>query len=282
MSARLPSISDEDLHSFVDGELDPARKKAMQVHLAASPADAARAEALRRQNEALRAAFADTLSEPPSPSLLPCSMSAYAETAPATSGEGSPEASRVGFWRGGIMLGGLGLAFLAGAATVLAIGLLAERFEPRKHLRQGGEPRGSIARGTDAPFVDRTLGAVVPYEPMLADSGSDKGRSADLLIVPNLSGTGLKLSGIRTIPGSPSVALCLLYTTAADVEVTLCIDTTRGEIEPTSRKPSNLSGPAIAWRQKGAHYSLAGPLADADLALLADRARMEIDKFTGR
>lgn len=282
MSAPLPSVSDEDLHSYVDGELDPARKKAMQAHLAASPADAARAEAWRRQNDALRAAFADTLTEPPTPSLLPCSMSAYAETAPATSGAGSPEASRAGFWRGGMTLVGLCLAFLAGAATVLATGLLAERFDTRKHLRQGGESRESIAHATDARLVDRTLGALVPYEQNLADSGSDMGRSADLLIVPNLADAGLRLTGIRTIPGSPSLTLCLLYMTAAEVEVTLCIDTSRGEIEPTPRKPSNLSGPAIAWRQKGARYSVAGALSDTDLGRLADRARTEIDKFVAR
>jgi anti-sigma factor RsiW len=249
----------------------------MQVHLAASPADAARAEAWRRQNDALRAAFADTLTEPASQYLLPCSMSAYAETAPATSGKGSPEASRDGFWRGGMTLVGLCLAFLAGAATVLATGLLAERFETRKPLRQGSEPRG-----TEAPFVDRTLRAVVPYEARLADSSSDVGRSADLLIVPDLSGTGLRLTGIHTIPNVPSVTLCLRYSTAADVEVTLCIDTSRGEMEPTFHKPSDVSGPTISWRQKGARYSLAGALSDTELGGLADRARMEIDRFVAR
>lgn len=283
MTGPLPSISDEDLQSFVDGELDPARKKAMLSRLAASPADAARAEAWRRQDDALRAAFAYIPTEPLPPSLAAGSRSERAEVVPLTSGAiGIRAASSHGFrldWTSAV---GMGVAFVAGAATTLAIGLRVEHFDVREYLRFDRESRWSFSRSSDEPFVDRTLRASTPLESMPRGPGADTGQSVDLLIVPNLSDAGLRLAGIRTAPGSPSLPLCLLYLTAADVEVTLCVDTTRTERTTALRKEGDLSEPAVAWRQKGARYSLAGALSDIDLGLLADRARVEIDKFASR
>src|SRR3984893_4869706 len=51
-------VSETELHGFVDGDLDCGRREAVQAFLAASPGDAARVETWRRQNEAIRAAFA--------------------------------------------------------------------------------------------------------------------------------------------------------------------------------------------------------------------------------
>lgn len=282
MTGTLPSISDEDLQSFVDGELDPARKKAVLSRLAASPADAARAEAWRRQNEALRAAFVGIPPEPAPPSLAPRCGSAHAEAVPSTSGAAIPDTSTGSFRRDRVLALGIVLGFAAGAATALGVGLLAERFDTRTHLRFDREPRGSLARGTDEPFVDRTLRAVVPFDPVPARPGTGTAQSTDLLIVPNLSDAGFRLSGLRAAPGSPSLPLCFLYVTAAEVEVTLCIGTPQAEKAMTLRKEGAMSGPAISWRQNGTRYFLAGALADKDLDLLADRARMEIDKFTSR
>lgn len=278
MSVRKPSISDEDLHSFVDGELDPARKQAMLARLTASPGDAARVEAWRRQNEALRAAFADVLTEPSASSLLPCAMSAYAETGPSASGADGPETSGR-LRRGRRALVGLGLAFAAGVATALAPGIIAERLDAKKTLRPGTESRAAIASSHDVPFVDRTLQAVAPYEPVLAARGSASRQFSDLLIVPNLSDAGLSLTGIRTNPGASSVAPCLLYRTATEIEVSLCIEKARGETDSSSPEPPDMSKQALSWRQKGARYTLSGALADAELGVLADRARAEIDKF---
>lgn len=275
MTGTQSTISDEELQSFVDGELGPARKKAMRSRLAASPADSARAEAWRRQNDALRAAFADFATDPSPPFLPRRFRGEHAEAEPSATGAAVPEASNGGLRRGRAAAVGLGLAFAAGAATTLAVGLLAERFDMRHHLRSGREPRGSLAHGTDEPFVDRTLRDV-------ADLGTAAPISADLMIIPNLSDAGLRLARIRVRPGSLSLPLCLHYLTGADVEVTLCLDTTRTETAMPRRKDGDESAPTITWRQNGARYSLAGPLADGELGLLADRARAEVAKFSAR
>lgn len=277
----LRSISDEELHSFVDGELDPARKKSVIVRLAGSPADAARAEIWRQQNEALQAAFAEMLTEPPPHFLRPHCMGLRADVAPQTVGISVSEGSNGTFRRERVMAASLGLAFAAGVATAVTLGLLSEHLDWKKHISFDRETRGSIARRTDEPFVDRTLRAVVPFESVPTEPGAGTAKAIDLLVVPNLSDAGLRLAGMRGAQGPSSSKLCLLYLTVADVELTLCVDAL-GDRGRNLREVGDLPGPAISWRQKGARYSLSGSLADGELGLLAERARMEIDKFALR
>jgi anti-sigma factor RsiW len=57
-------ISEEDLHGFIDGMLDPARREAVQRYLDAHPETAARIATYRSQGEALRAALAPFADQP--------------------------------------------------------------------------------------------------------------------------------------------------------------------------------------------------------------------------
>lgn len=273
MTGTLPPIDESDLHSFVDNELDPSRKQSILSRLTASPADAARVETWRRQNDALRAAFADILAEPAPPLLSPRS------DLPGAAGS---QASKGIFRREPVAMAGIGLAFAAGVAAAFAASLFIDRSDVRKLFRFDREMRGSIARGSDEPFVDRTLRSVAPIESLPAGPRPDFGQSADLLIVPNLSDAGLRLAGIRPGSGSPGLPLCLLYLTAGEVEVTLCVDTMQSQTAMTRRDERDLSQPTISWRQKGARYSLTSTLSDNELAAVAERARTEIDKFAAR
>ena len=58
------TISESDLHAFVDGELANGRLDAMRAHLDKHPADAARVESWRRQNAAIRRAFEPVMRDP--------------------------------------------------------------------------------------------------------------------------------------------------------------------------------------------------------------------------
>jgi len=53
-----------ELHAFVDGRLDAARRREVEVYLAANPDAAGRVSAYRRQKQALRALLAPVLDEP--------------------------------------------------------------------------------------------------------------------------------------------------------------------------------------------------------------------------
>ena len=57
-------VSEDDLHAYVDGTLDGARRLAVSLYLAAHPAEAARVEAFRAQKEAVNALFGKVVEEP--------------------------------------------------------------------------------------------------------------------------------------------------------------------------------------------------------------------------
>lgn len=64
-------ITEDDLHAFVDGQLDAARLPAVERHLEQDQSAAIRAAAYKTQRAALRAAFAEQLAEPIPPLLDP-------------------------------------------------------------------------------------------------------------------------------------------------------------------------------------------------------------------
>lgn len=57
-------VSDNDLHAFVDGQLDEKRRREVAAYLAENTEAAARVAAYRAQNEALKVLFEPALSEP--------------------------------------------------------------------------------------------------------------------------------------------------------------------------------------------------------------------------
>ena len=57
-------ISEDELHAYVDGPLDPGRRLEVERYLEAHPAVAQRVAAYRTEREDLRAAFADRNAEP--------------------------------------------------------------------------------------------------------------------------------------------------------------------------------------------------------------------------
>jgi anti-sigma factor RsiW len=59
-----PPVSDDELHAYIDGALDPARRLAVATYLATHPREAARAEAFRAQREGIHALFGHILDQP--------------------------------------------------------------------------------------------------------------------------------------------------------------------------------------------------------------------------
>ncbi len=57
-------ITEEELHAYVDGGLDRARRLHIAVYLASHPVEAARTEAFRAQKEGIRALFDHVLDQP--------------------------------------------------------------------------------------------------------------------------------------------------------------------------------------------------------------------------
>ncbi len=57
-------ISDEELHAYVDGVIEPERRLQIALYLATHPAEAARTEAFRAQADALHALLDGVLEQP--------------------------------------------------------------------------------------------------------------------------------------------------------------------------------------------------------------------------
>ena len=72
-------ITERDLHAYVDGELEPARRAQVERFLAARPEVAEQIEAWRRQNEALAALYGSIVDEP----VPPRRSSAWRSVSPA-------------------------------------------------------------------------------------------------------------------------------------------------------------------------------------------------------
>ena len=64
MIDRNPAVAEEELHAYVDGELAPDRRVAVEAWLASHPEDAARVAQWRSQADAIRARFGMLASEP--------------------------------------------------------------------------------------------------------------------------------------------------------------------------------------------------------------------------
>jgi anti-sigma factor RsiW len=64
-------VSEEELHAYLDGQLEPRRQVEVRAFLEASPVAAARLASWRRDAEGLRAALAGIETWPPNPSLDP-------------------------------------------------------------------------------------------------------------------------------------------------------------------------------------------------------------------
>src|SRR2546423_13916646 len=67
MVDREPSISEEELHAYVDGQIAGGECAAIEKWLESHPEDAARVAAWRAQAEAIRARYGAVASEPTPP-----------------------------------------------------------------------------------------------------------------------------------------------------------------------------------------------------------------------
>jgi anti-sigma factor RsiW len=64
MSTQTMQLAENDLHAYVDGRLDAARRADVEAWLLEHPADAARVAAYRQQNDMMQALYNPVLNEP--------------------------------------------------------------------------------------------------------------------------------------------------------------------------------------------------------------------------
>jgi anti-sigma factor RsiW len=305
----LPPPSEDELQSFVDGEIQPERRIAIEAFLKKSPVHAERVEGWRRQRDIIRAAFAPVEAEPtPPPMLLPPPAGRRTFLRLLRSGAGRPSgdlrtaAQNPPFWRqsaavpitfarAGARTVSVSAIFAAGAISALAGVFFADRLHAPP---VAADVRAPPSLSTDEIMAERTIEALMdlkPQERAIAPGAAPEKpvRTANpaSLIVPNLSSAGFRLVGMRAAPariGEPDDVFCLVYARATEPTIALCIGRDRDGGPPVhfriaGKFPSNGFGAAISWRQANAIYALAGPLSEIQLRNLANRVSAAIEAF---
>jgi anti-sigma factor RsiW len=278
-----PPVSEAELHGYVDGDMDCARREAVQAFLATSPGDAARVETWRRQNEAIRGAFAAETG--PLPWSLPPAPGAEGVAATRHAAGGQTEASSSHAWRVRGFARLIGLSFASGALLAGSAAYLAGRMNAPETVSPSSE--GLMPAGMNDSFVRRAMSALRAFEPppaavRLSPNGDGLGQGAEAPILPNLPVEGLKLAGVRAMPGEQGQISCLVYARPDEANIALCVEKAADPGETVPRVSGNFPSAAIHWRQNGANYALVGALPEAGLRSLADRVHAQVEAFDAR
>jgi anti-sigma factor RsiW len=281
---RSDSVDESDLHAFVDGELDAERRRRIEEHLHKHHEDAALVEGWRRQNAALRAAFANTVKEP-----LPASLRTTAK-ASLTSGFGSgvnwarfspSKSSSLRAMRRSDTSRKLQRRPMIAVSllTLLAGGLIAGA--ALLALTNPATPPAET-RAAPAAFVERAENAYATFAPdaRAVEIGVDRKAElsawlADRLgygVLPDLTGAGLELRGGRIVPGGSGPAGLLFYRSAEGALVGLYFERAVGERPSGAARRAAPGLTAVEWRAGGRAFVLLGPLTAEAMRLAAESA----------
>ncbi len=280
MRGRGPPVSEAELHGFVDGDMGHGRREAVQAFLAASPEDAARVKTWQRLNETIRAAFASVETEP-LPWSLPVAPGPEGMAATGHTVGGGAEASGNYSWRARWFA--VGLSFASGALLAAGAAYLADRVS----TPEAGPPSSESPPLARMNFVTRARSALRAFEPpsaaaRLSSDREQRAQDSAALILPNLPMEGLKLAGIRALPGEQGQMSCLIYARPDEANIALCVEKADDSDETVPRVSGNFPSAAIYWRQRGADYALVGALPEAGLRSLAAEVHAQVEAFDAR
>jgi anti-sigma factor RsiW len=276
-----PPVSEAELHGFVDGDIDRGRREAVEALLAASPEDAARVETWRRQNESIRAVFAPGETGP-LPWSLPLARGTEGVAARGHAAAGQAVASGAQAWREHWFAPLIALSFASGALLAASAAYLAGRVNAPEAASASLE--GPTPPGMNDTFVTRSMAALRAFEPppataRLSPSGDGPGQDTAAPILPNLPVEGLKLAGVRALPGEQGQMACLVYARPDEADIALCVEKAGDPGETVPHVSGNFPSAAIYWRQRGANYALVGALPEAGLRSLADAVHAQVEAF---
>lgn len=253
------TVSEEELHALLDGQLDALGRAALEVRLALDPAAMATLQAWQRQRTALRGLHRQVLEE-----TIPASLLAAAGRA----GQAHQQVQQ--WWRWGGMAAGLALAFGLGWLMHGQSGsdsTLARAPAAREFVHQA-----AWAHAVYAPEVRHPVEVGSAQEEHLVQWLSKRlGRPLKL---PKLNGQGFDLVGGRLLPGSDGARAQFMYQNARGERVTLYLGSTPGDIRDGDAGTEfrySVDGPVpgFYWVEEGFAYALSGALSREQLLQLA-------------
>ncbi|HRE18576.1 MAG TPA: anti-sigma factor [Rhodocyclaceae bacterium] len=243
----MTPISEDELHAFADGRLDPARREHVEAWLAGHPEHRAEIEAWRAQREQLHRAYDPVLNE-----AIPAHLAAIAQAAP----------------------GGFDLRRVAAVAW-LALGALLG-YGGHAALVPPAQPVASLARQAAVAHV-----VYVPEVKHPVEVGADQEahlvawlsrRLGSPLKPPRLDEAGYRLVGGRLLPGENKAVAQFMYENAARTRLTLYVRpdaTSAGPGETGFRYAREGGVDVFYWVDGPFGYALAGNTGREDMLRLA-------------
>lgn len=223
-----PTISDDELSAYLDGELPAQRRAEIEAWLAGHPADALRIAAWAEQNDAIRAAF-------PLPDAGELPVLAAARPLRA--------------WRTTI------------AASLVAVsfagGFLAGRISPAATTGAALAEAGFAAHDLYVPEVLHAVEVAAEQKPHLEKWLSNRVGAA--ITAPSLTDSGLTLLGGRLVSVDGAPAALLMYEAAGGLRYSVVISRAEKPQENSPSYTENGRYGAWEWQAGGFAYFLAGP-----------------------
>jgi anti-sigma factor RsiW len=248
-------VTDGELHVYVDGELPPDRREAVEAWLASHPEDAARVAAWRAQAEAIRTRYGSTIHEP-----VPDRLTLSQITRSRRSwGAVAAAAAVVAFVIGGVA-GWMARGASAAAPSTVAL-FTSDAIEA--HKLYIGEVRHPIEVKAEEdhllPWLSRRVGTT--------------------LRAPDLGAFGLKLLGGRLLPGVSGPAALFMYEGPNGDRFTIyCsrLDSSRTAF----RYDDNDNFGAVHWIEGRYGWVISGPKDKDKLKAVASAAYDQLERRT--
>jgi anti-sigma factor RsiW len=248
-------VTEEELHVYVDGELPPDRREAVEAWLSTHPEEAARVAAWRAQAEAIRTRYGTVASEP-IPKRLVLNQIMRKQRSWSTI---AAAAAVMAFVVGGVagwMARGASAAAPSAVEVFAAEALGAHRLyigEVRHPIEVKAEERHLL------PWLSRRVGTS--------------------LRAPDLASFDLKLLGGRLLPGINGPAALFMYESTSGERITIYCSRLN---EPRSafRYETNDTFGAVHWIEGGYGWVVSGPLDKPRLKGIANATYEQLENRT--
>jgi anti-sigma factor RsiW len=258
MTDRDLPVTEDELHAFVDGELAPDRRGAVEAWLAAHPDDMARVTSWRSLADAIRARYGAVATEP-----VPARLSLRQIERAGRSWRGIAAAAMVAAFVAGGIAGWLAHGVAAPAPSAAATSTAEAADAYRLYVVEVRHPV-EVPGGEEAHLV-QWLSKRVGYQ----------------LRIPDLAPVGLKLVGGRLLPGPRGAAAFFMFESKTGERFTLYSTRAGG---PDSALRYNVDGQvgALYWADGDVAYVVNGEANRERLNKVAETVYAQLERAGAR